>query len=170
MAACNKFIAFHASPEVCDTCGSLASEHSTFSTFNDFREDLWKALLKHGSIASYFGGTDTFKDLEMRVHLGLSLSQKGWQHVERINRSSWGSKIDIPERPCPINWDETGDPVFDAIYEFDGTECDSARIPAIVGRLTCKCRKLWQVDISLIDKTMGQLMWLVNKEAASRES
>lgn len=176
MAKCEVFTPFQPHPEVCDFCGELVTEHPGYGTGNvhsEFREDLWKVMLKYGCVPNFFGGHDTKEMVEVKVHLGFDLTPEEDQFLRRVNRKDdpWYrayNRIDPPARPCRIDYGRTEDPKMDTYAEFAGTECDADQIPALVGELHCVCGDISYQDWVLKDKTMGQLMWLVVKEAGAR--
>lgn len=173
MAKCEGFTPFPPHPDVCDNCGETVMEHGGQAVPNvatEFREDLWKVMFKYGCVPSFYGGHDTHEMIEVKVHLGVDLSGEELRTLTRINSDTWGWKrIEIPAKPCRIDYGRTQDPKMDTYAEFAGTECDAGQIPALVGELHCVCRKVSYQDWVLKDKTMGQLMWLVVKEAEARD-
>lgn len=158
----HSFQAFAYDAHVCDTCGEVADSHN-IAPPEEFRKALWTALIRHGGIYDqYFGTYDYRPSWVLRAHFGLATAAE----LAEVNEtySHLMKPITLPEKPCTISsW--TRDPTFDAVYEFAGTEANGYRIPAVTGSLRCGCMDYRFQEVALLNKTMGQLMWLVVKAA-----
>jgi len=165
---CKSFKAFEKDPEVCDNCGELSGQHPGPGPVTPFRKDMWAVLLREGGVSSFYGGYDTKETLEIRAHLGLPGAAESAAEWNARTMSSY-SRIEISETPCSIDWRQTGDPVMDWVGEFEGTDCEAARIDAVTGCLYCACGELFNQDWCLKNKTLGQLVWLVSKEVPASE-
>lgn len=127
------FVPFAPDNTVCDTCGKLGEDH-TSAVLLQYRDDIWKFLLKHGYIHSYYGGQRDAEMDQVRIHM----------------------------RHCSVNHDYSQEPRAGKVEEFTDTESDSAQVDKFFGLLYCKCGEISYYEIC-IDMTMGQIIWHVVK-------
>lgn len=158
----HSFQAFAYDANVCDICGEVADAHN-ITPPEEFRKALWTALIRHGGVYNQYSGEyDYWPSWVLRAHFGLTSAAE----LAEVNATHTHMKpIELPEKPCTINYSWTRDPTFDVVYEFAGTEADSDEIPAVTGTLRCGCADYRFQEVALLRKTMGQLMWLVVKAA-----
>lgn len=136
VSACRKFKPFQADLSVCDTCGNLGSDHETSVSDRMVLDAMWRTMLFHGGIHSYYSGgpeLDGHKTREWRDHMA----------------------------GCSFNWKKTSVVVMTMVGSFDGTDHDSSYEECLSGYMSCACGEYWQEDIILPGKTRGQMIWLV---------
>lgn len=129
------FVPFEHDITVCDTCGKLGEDHLT-DVMIQYREDVWKFLLKRGYVHNYYGG------------------HRGWE-MEQITSHVAG---------CSIDWNYTQDPCAGTVEEFTDSFHPSSTVDKFFGTLHCKCGEIAYREICIDDMTLGQIIWHIVKE------
>lgn len=149
---------------VCELCGKLSTEHTgAFPNYRPYKEAMWNVLLSKGSIHSYYGGIDYKETADLYVHMGILTDHEQFKfnyslYTEVEKRIKHNRSRGIS--PCEIDWDKVEEPVVSTVEEFNGTFTDSnLHVPAVVGRLYCKCGEYEYEPVSITDMTLGQLIW-----------
>lgn len=174
------FQPFDKDPEVCDRCGELvgAGVHSGSEALgkagvgSGYQRDLWTVLVRLGGIHGYYGRSlDRVRTAVLRKHIGMSLEADredpacwkgwGWQGVRGTLAKETGG--------CALDLGASGMPSMGDLSFFAGTDHSDDVEAAVVGDLWCVCRKYVDTQVSLRDKTMGQLIWLVSREGLEKE-
>jgi hypothetical protein len=164
VSVCEKFSQFQGYPDVCEHCGELAENHPSVGVgYSEFREAIWNVLIKHGGVRSFYGGYDSGDTAILKAHmLGEKLDEpEMWSPLFRKDYEKA-----LKSGPCGIDWDWTEEPCFDdRIAEFSGTFATSDYyVCGVRGMLHCKCGVLRWKDVTLLDKTLGQVIWLTVHE------
>lgn len=159
MSTCKEFKPFQYDTDTCDTCGDPAASHpAPKREYSPYREAIWKTLIKHGGVPSYYGGYDDAKTIELRAHLGLDVSKD----IEEWS-NSFRDRLEYGE--CEIDFALTEDPRTQSINEFAGTfASEDYRVEVVQGLMWCKCGEYRYREVAIRDKTLGHLIWLTVKE------
>lgn len=158
------FTPFDRDPTVCDTCGDLVGNHAQTAVEAAFVRDMWKVMVKHGGVWNqYTENVDNGYTYELRDHLGFHVPDEIWKGYYKN-----GKPMKRADKPCEMDFSMITVPVFEeqAASVFNGTfATHDSYACGVTGILYCKCGQYFYKPIILPNKTIGQLIWLVTREA-----
>lgn len=164
-----KFVAFDLAPDVCNNCGELATSHiETETNLSDFHRDMWRVLLEHGHIPSYYGGRDDTNTIVMWAHFHIPFKDpREW--------NAWAKELYAnhkPAKPCELDFGKLNEVRQMQVAEFKDSFTDSSYYRAAIGgelRCVCGLYRGWGQKLVLENKTISQLIWLVVKKAEEKD-
>lgn len=140
------FKPFSLAPEVCDTCGQNAEDHSEKrADMLPYKEAVWNVLLREGGTHDFYGGYG-YNSEKIRKHF----------------------------QSCGFNLKKMSTPEVSTVSEFAGTFTDADEVTVVSGVMICKCgnpptkdtyilKYKGGVEWILKNYSLGQLIWQVVK-------
>lgn len=141
---CQELRPFLHAPDVCASCGHLATSHCTVEVSPELKAAVWGVLLRHGGLWNYYGGCFEAPAAHSSTDLREHIAQCGLD-MERTM---------MPEMD---EWLSYFTDTFDESTHYTTRLC---------GVPVCRCGRfnIWGVKFGIDDINLGQLIWLTCQE------